>query len=90
MREVYLDTHYANFEKLKELEAENKPEEEERGIVKKLESHEIYAQMYGEKVGGDFVPETYQMGMGNINKLGQWDSRQCLLALYSGALISNN
>ena len=46
--------------------------------------------MYGEKVGGDFVPETYQMGKGNIEKLGQWDSRQCLMALYSGALISNN
>ena len=36
MREVYLDTHYPNFEKMKELEADKAPEEEERGIVKKL------------------------------------------------------
>ena len=83
MREVYLDTHYANFEKLKELEAEKKPAAEERGIVKKLESHEIYAQMYGEKDDGDFVPETYEMGKGNIRKLGKWSSKQCLLALYT-------
>lgn len=70
MREVYLNTHYPNFEKLKELEAEQKPAEEERGTVKKLASHEIYAQMYNEKVDDDFVPETYEMGKGNIRKLG--------------------
>ena len=83
MREVYLDTHNPNLEKLKELEADKKPEAEEREMVKKLAGHEIYAQMYGEKVDGDFVPETYEMGKGNIRKLGSWNSRQCLLALYT-------
>ena len=82
MREIYLDTQVPDQKQLKELQALDQEQSKDRQVIKKLESHEIYAAMYGEK-DEDFVSAAYQKGKGNIAKLGQWDSRKCTLALFT-------
>ena len=69
MREIYLDTQVPDQTQLKELQALDQEQSNGREVIKKLESHEIYAEMYGEK-DEDFVSAAYQKGKGNIAKLG--------------------
>jgi hypothetical protein len=82
LREIYLETQYANKDVLKELEMHSKKIDETE-IVRRLLDHEIYAKMYNEKEDG-FESQAYQnKGLGNISALAQWDSRKCALALFT-------